>query len=242
MPTVEWNKKVWGEDHSWEQAGDEWSGMADHCGQPYEQWKKALVEEFIARMPDGARVLEIAPGHGRWTEHLLTKASTVALVELNQSCLDVCHERFGDDKVTYHLTDGASLDFIASSSIDFAWSFDSFVHMEPPVVQSYLAELGRVLAPGGTVTIHHGNLANWSLPLVPVTARAGTPGRVLQRVISQGRLHDSGRRAPVSAIKVAHWASDAGLTVVSQVDRWGDKGQFTVTKFRDRITTMRKAA
>jgi SAM-dependent methyltransferase len=241
MPTVEWNKKIWGEEHSWERDGDEWSGMADYCGQPYEQWKQALVDTFIATMPEGARTLEIAPGYGRWTEFLLPRASTLALVDLNQSCLDACAARFADRPgITYHLTDGSNLDFLADESIDFAWSFDSFVHMDPPIIRAYLKDLSRVLAPGGTVIIHHGNLADWSLRLMPVTSKLGTPGRVAQRLASQHRLHDSGRRAPISAVKVARWATDAGLTVVSQLDRWGDKGQYTVTKFRDRITTLRK--
>jgi SAM-dependent methyltransferase len=241
MPTVEWNRQVWGERHTWAKDGDEWSGMADHCHQPYDLWKQGLVETFITPMPDGARALEIAPGYGRWTEYLRQRAGTLALVDLNQSCLDACQARFADhDNITYHLTEGSSLDFLADASIDFAWSFDSFVHMEPSIIQAYLHELARVLAPGGTAVIHHGNLVDATLRFMPITAKLGTPGRVLQRLASQHRWHDSGRRAPISARKVAQWAADVGLTVVSQVDRWGDRGQYTVAKFRDRITTLRK--
>ncbi|HEY7176703.1 MAG TPA: class I SAM-dependent methyltransferase, partial [Micromonosporaceae bacterium] len=93
MPTVEWNKRTWGEEHGWERDGDEWSGMADHCGQPYAEWKQSIADTFMATMPDGARALEIAPGYGRWTGFLVDRASSVALVDLNQNCLDVCRER-----------------------------------------------------------------------------------------------------------------------------------------------------
>jgi 16S rRNA A1518/A1519 N6-dimethyltransferase RsmA/KsgA/DIM1 with predicted DNA glycosylase/AP lyase activity len=50
-------------------------------------------------------VLEIAPGHGRWTEHLLAAAGSVVIVDINQECLDACRSRFGDDpRLRGHLT------------------------------------------------------------------------------------------------------------------------------------------
>jgi ubiquinone/menaquinone biosynthesis C-methylase UbiE len=243
MPSVEWNRQVWGHKHDWSREGDEWSGMARYCGQPYEDWKRALVETFIAPVPAGSRVLEIAPGHGRWTEYLLRDAARLVLVDINQSCLDSCRYRFaGDDRISYHLTDGCSLAFLPDASVDFAWSFDAFVHMDPEVVQGYLRELGRVLAPGGRAVIHHAGKPAWSLWLAPLTGRAGRPGRVLQRLASQHRLHDDGARSNVSRAMMVHWATRAGLRVRGQVQSWGDAGQHTVAKYRDAITLLEKDA
>lgn len=241
MPSVDWNREVWGHTHDWSREGDEWSGMARHCGQRYEDWKRSLVETFIAPVPAGSRILEIAPGHGRWTEYLLPHAASLALVDINQSCLDSCQRRFaGHDTISYHLTDGYSLAFLAPSSVDFAWSFDAFVHMDPGVVRGYLGELGRVLAPGGRAVIHHAGKPAWSLWLTPLTTRTGRPGRVLQRVVSQHRLHDDGARSNVSRSMVAGWAAGAGLRVPAQVRSWGDAGQYTVAKYRDAITVLEK--
>jgi ubiquinone/menaquinone biosynthesis C-methylase UbiE len=242
MPTVEWNKHVWGEDHPWSDAGDEWTGMAAYCGQPYAAWKESLVETFITPGARDARVLEIAPGYGRWTEHLLRVARTVDVADINISCLDSCRKRFPEHQnIAYHLTDGRSLDFAAPSSIGFLWSFDSFVHMDPDVIRAYLREVGRVLAPAGTAIIHHSGKPDWTTRIAPITRRLGRPGRVLQRLLSQHRLHDDGCRSEVSPRLISRWATEAGLEVVRQTDRWGDSGQYTVAKYRDCITILRQA-
>ncbi len=241
MPSVDWNKETWGERHDWARAGDEWTGMADHCGQPYDAWKQSLVDTFIVDLvPDGAKVVEIAPGHGRWTEHLLARGHVTA-VDINQSCLDVCAQRFAHaGNLTLSLTDGASLPFVADGSVDVVWSFDSFVHMEAEVFRGYLAEFARVLRPGGRAVLHHAGMRPWSLRLVGVTRRLGAPGRVLQRWAGQGRWRDSGRRSAVSAPSVARWAAQAGLVVERQTQSWGSDGQYDVRKYGDWITVARR--
>jgi ubiquinone/menaquinone biosynthesis C-methylase UbiE len=241
MPTVDWNRQIWGEQHSWAEDGDEWSGMAAFCRQPYPEWKATLVERFLTPYAGGARILEIGPGHGRWAELLAERATRLTLVDINQSCLDFCRERFGTNPhVAYHLTDGWKLDFLEPGSVDFIWSFDSFVHMDAPVVEGYISEFGRVLAPGGTVVIHHAAKPPWVLALRPVTGRLGKPGRVLQRFLVQHRLRGDGFRSDVSAAMVARWAEQAGLRVREQTDSWGDSGQYTVKKYRDCISVLER--
>ncbi len=45
--------------------------------------------------------------------------------------------------VEYVVTDGMSLPGIADESIDFVFSFDSFVHMDKSVIQAYFLEMRR---------------------------------------------------------------------------------------------------
>jgi hypothetical protein len=100
MPSVKWNKRTWAGRHDWDLYGDEWTGMAAHCGQPYEYWKQSLVDEFVgAYVKPDACVVEIAPGHGRWTGPLHGRVGPngqVTIVDINQSCLDACRTRFSD--------------------------------------------------------------------------------------------------------------------------------------------------
>jgi hypothetical protein len=96
MPTVEWNRKTWGKAHSWDKNGDEWSFMAAYCGQPYEEWKSSLIDTLLAPGASRGPSLEIGPGHGRWTEHLLERSPHVWIVDVNENCLDHCRERFAD--------------------------------------------------------------------------------------------------------------------------------------------------
>src|SRR5690349_17953715 len=69
------NLKTWDQAHAWPEDGDEWKGQAVVCGVPYEDWKQSLVERLIdPYLPPGASVMEIAPGHGRWTGYLAERA------------------------------------------------------------------------------------------------------------------------------------------------------------------------
>jgi len=53
------------------------------------------------------------------------------------------------------------LSMIPDASIDFVFSFDSFVHPTRDVVEAYLRELGRKLKIGGKGFIHHTNFGEY---------------------------------------------------------------------------------
>lgn len=244
MPSIDWNLEEWGARHEWACGGDEWSDIADYCNQPYAAWKRALIETFIdGLVPPVADVVEIAPGYGRWTEHLLAKAAHVDIVDINQNCLDTCVKRFSSSgRLDVHLSPGSSLPFLSDGSADFVWSFDSFVHMDPPVVAGYISEVSRVLRPGGKAVIHHADLPSAALRIAPIARRLGIPGRVAMTIAGQHRLRDNGNRSPVSAAHVRAWGESAGLSAELQTSSWGARGQYTVDKYRDCITVFTRVA
>src|SRR4051794_31847992 len=239
--TVDQNREIWGERHAWPSDGDEWSGSAAFCGQPYEDWKQSLVDTFLTPYvgPD-THVLEIAPGHGRWSVHFVGTAAHVDLVDLSPSCIDFCKERFaGASGVDYHVNDGTTLP-VKDATVDFVWSFDSFVHMAPEVVESYLHEIARVLKPGGAAVIHHAGRRNSTRWLGGLRV-LGSPGRYAYKVISMGRVSRlDGWRSNVSGEFVRAAAARAGLTVADQTRSWGPQSQYTVERYKDWVTTLRK--
>jgi ubiquinone/menaquinone biosynthesis C-methylase UbiE len=240
VPSIDWNRHEWDRRHDWDREGDEWSGMAAHCGQPYDEWKAALVESFLAPLFDrDLCALEIAPGHGRWASVIAPRVADLTLVDLSPTCIEHCRDRLGAySHIHFIVNDGASLPGVDDRSIDFVWSFDSFVHMEMPVIDGYLAEIARVLKPGGRAILHHADKRAWPLAMTPVTERIGRPGKVLLQLAAQGRLRDGGNRGNVTAAMVAAAARKHALRVDRQVDRWGDRGQYTVTKYRDIISEL----
>jgi SAM-dependent methyltransferase len=144
-------------------------------------------------------LLEIAPGYGRWTQFLLAYAARMVVVDLNEACITACQQRFrAADHITYHVNDGKSLAMIAADSIDFAFSYDSLVHVESDVIEAYLAELSRVLRIGGSAFIHHSNLGQYS------------------GVVAAENIKTHWRGRTVSAESVRTAASRAGLVCVSQ--------------------------
>jgi ubiquinone/menaquinone biosynthesis C-methylase UbiE len=216
------NLRRWDEDHAWPQDGDEWTGQAQVCGVPYEVWKDSLVQHLIVPYVDARSVvLEIAPGHGRWTEHLARRAGHLIAVDLSPSCLDHCRSRFAERRnVDYVLTTGTALPFLATDRIDVVWSFDAFVHMAPAVIGGYLVEIARVLVPGGTAILHHANVADRD----------------------RHRQDDHpGWRSAVDAALVHELATTAGLRVVEQLVYWDEARKIGVPRFDDRITRLARA-
>jgi SAM-dependent methyltransferase len=123
------------------------------------QWWTTLYPRLQGYVP-AERILEIAPGYGRWTHFLKELCGEIVIVDLAESAIAYCNERFAADRhVSAHVNDGTSLPMAADASIDLVFSFDSLVHVERDVIQSYLAEIARILTPDGVAFLHHSNLA-----------------------------------------------------------------------------------
>lgn len=172
------------------------------------QWENIIFP--IIKDSDFTEVLEIAPGHGRNTEYLYRLSLKIHLVDVNESCVEACRERFGVRKdrceFFYHLTNGNSLKSIADSTITFAYSFDSMVHFDKLVVEDYVKEISRVLRPKGTAFLHHSNFG------------AFRP--------NSDWAHNTGTRSDMTAGLMLAYAKACGLLVDFQrlsgrADGWG---------------------
>ncbi|HUI01976.1 MAG TPA: class I SAM-dependent methyltransferase [Acidimicrobiales bacterium] len=227
LGSIEWNRAMWGDPSRWEDQGNNWSFHAESCGQPYVQWKASVVATFIAPFcGPGVDVLELAPGHGRWTEYFVGNTASLTLVDLNASCISVCQERFGSrPEVRLIVNDGRSLP-VPDASVDLVWCFGTFVHLVPRDIDGYLGEFRRVLRPGGRFVVHHTGWPDATLRLVPLTRRLGRPGRVLQHRLSQGLWRPGGDRVEMSARRFAAMAGHHGLVVDRQVRTWGSNRQY----------------
>jgi SAM-dependent methyltransferase len=173
VPTTTWNKR-WGADldrfrerRSDRFYGDQW-GDPTVRGLRYLLRKlryrhripgdlskvvKRYVEPYVG--PDSVS-LEIGAGGGRWTGYLL-RGREVWVVELNAEFFPYLEERFGADaaKLRTYETSGYELDGIEAGSVDFVFSFGTFVHIDPEGIDEYLGAIRRVLRPGGVGTIQY---------------------------------------------------------------------------------------
>ncbi len=151
------NREFW-DSFDWSGAGKEWTFDAKrYGGLDPESWKTSLVENSMRKhIEEGSTVVEVGPGDGRWTEELLKIAGRVLLVDISKTVLALCQARFDDqDRLAYHLTDDLSLRDIADDSVDFVWSYDVFVHINPTDIETYIKTFRRILRPGGRAIIHH---------------------------------------------------------------------------------------
>ncbi len=236
------NLLQWERRYAWPQGGDEWQGQARAGGHDYAAWKESVERELIGPwLPVGGRLLEMGPGHGRWTAALAAKARQLVLVDVSPGCLDRCRDRFaGRLPLRCHLSAGADLPADLTAQVDGVWSFDALVHVEPADLCRYLREIARVLRPGGVALLHHAGRRHWSLPFAGLARRGPLPRRVY-RWISMG-LDESGDgwRSDVSPTLVRRWAAEAGLVVVAQLRRWGPGGRFGLPRHRDLISVLRR--
>lgn len=173
-------------------------------------WQWGAVIQPMIKDLDFSCVLELAPGHGRNTEHIRKLAKEIHLVDVNVSCVEACQKRFGRElegcSFYYYVTDGGSLSMIPSASITHVYSFDSMVHFDKLVVKDYVREIARGLLPGGTAFLHHSNFG------------AFKP--------NSDWAHNVGTRSDMSAALMVDYATAVGLAILFQrlsgkADGWG---------------------
>jgi ubiquinone/menaquinone biosynthesis C-methylase UbiE len=105
--------------------------------------------------------LELAPGHGRNTNMLKEYAKEIHLVDVNESCIVACRNRFGDTDGNchffYYVNDGHTLKEMQDDSMTCLYSWDAVVHFDKLVVRDYIHEFARVLRSGSYGFVHHSN-------------------------------------------------------------------------------------
>lgn len=155
MPDVDWNLLKWGLEYDWPEAGEEWS---EAWGGSEAQWFGAIFPRLHRFLP-ARRILEIAPGFGRWSKFLIPACEEFVGLDLAPKCIEECRNRFAKAMhARFFTNDGCSLAAAEDRSIDLVFSFDSLVHAESDVMASYISDVLKKLAPGGVAFIHHSNL------------------------------------------------------------------------------------
>ena len=197
MPDFNWNLRKWGTDYAWPEAGEEWSAS---WGGSEAQWFGTLFPRLHRFLP-ARRILEIAPGFGRWTRFLIPACEEFVGIDIAPKCIEECRVRFAKSMhARFFGNDGYSLAAAEDRSFDFVFSFDSLVHAESDVISSYMSEILNKLAPGGVAFIHHSNLHTYGKQL--------------------GFLH--GRAMTVSADVVADLVKiNDGTVLVQEIVNWG---------------------
>jgi hypothetical protein len=211
VPTVDQNRNVWDIDYAWPEHGDEWS---KDWGGAEAQWFETLLPRIHPFLPTGT-ILEIAPGHGRWTQFLKDYCSELVIVDLGAHCIEACKRRFAAcSHITYHVNDGHSLGVVPDRSIDFVFSFDSLVHAEADVIGSYLNDLARKLTPNGGGFIHHSHIGAYRRAFSLMNRM---PRHLRSRLERKGLLpHDHWRAHSMTAQRFEELCASAGLVCIGQ--------------------------
>jgi ubiquinone/menaquinone biosynthesis C-methylase UbiE len=215
MPTIEENRSLFDDVYDWPEAGDEWS---KDWGSAEMQWYGCILPRISAFVPADT-ILEIAPGYGRWTIFLKNLCKRLIIVDLSETCINRCRERFANySHISYFVNDGRSLEMVADGSIDFMFSFDSLVHAEDAVMNAYTAEFAKKLRPNGAAFIHHSNLGEYARRIEAQSRLTKLPSlyRALEKLGVCDNLATQWRARSMSAAKMSMFAQEHNLQCVSQ--------------------------
>jgi SAM-dependent methyltransferase len=171
VPTVEWNRR-WALDfqkfrkkYPGKLYGSQW-GDPEMRGLRYFarrlfRWRQAtaplyrVVDEYInPYLTHDSTIVEIGCGGGRWTR-FLTPAKKLIAVDINAEFFEPLQAMFPTARLEFYRPAAFDLGPIANDSVDFVFSFGTFVHIEPDGIAQYLAEIHRVLKPAGVAALHY---------------------------------------------------------------------------------------
>jgi len=151
LPANEFNLLQCTHDHLW----SDWFKSAEHSME--QQWSDhiwPLISNF-----DFSNVLELSPGAGRNTARLSRLSNSITAVDCNQYALDACRQRIGDSHngcaISYKKNNGVDLSMVPSGSVTTVYCWDSAVHFESAILDSYIHEFARVLVKGGCGFLNH---------------------------------------------------------------------------------------
>jgi SAM-dependent methyltransferase len=201
--------------------GERWSGS---FGNSEAQWHFAILPRVHRYLP--AKVIcEIAPGYGRWSKFLLDVCEIYCGIDIIASCVAACANRFTNyQNARFLVGDGVSLSPIEDHSVDFIFSFDSLVHCDAEIIESYVPEMLRALKPQGRAFVHHSNLRespaaltdqkspiHWRATNVSATIVRSMVGQAGGAVYSQELINWSNTPHLIDCITVFGWAEGAPL-------------------------------
>jgi SAM-dependent methyltransferase len=214
VPDLSWNYATWNDSHGWEEDGEEWSAA---WGGARSQWYGAIYPRINCFLPAG-RILEIAPGYGRWTQFLLSQCSEYFGVDLSERCIDKCKRRFSSSsRVQFIKNDGQSLAMIPDDYIDFVFSLDSLVHAEADVLWAYTRQISRKLTRCGIAFLHHSNALGESVD--PQEVRANARAESVSSSSLKDMIEDSGGNVLIQ--EEINWGSKTRIDCLTTFGREG---------------------
>ena len=159
-PEQERDERPWDKQfRQWIREAEEQGKDPNDVGDQY--WSSPIngLEKYYYPVFDkNSVVLELGPGSGRYTRHLIDRCKEMVLVDYSKAVCEWCRTYFaGKPMRIIHCTD-YRLDEIADSSIDAVISNGVFEHIYPEGTFQYLRAFQRVMKPGARGCINYENI------------------------------------------------------------------------------------
>ena len=122
------------------------------------QWGDPLISPLLARVKEefllpalcpAITALEIGCGGGRWSRYFAGRVKKAFLVDATPAAEAAIRSHTDWAGFEFLMPVGTRLPELADASIDYVFSFDTFVHFHRELFDGYVREIGRILKPGG---------------------------------------------------------------------------------------------
>ncbi|HWA90313.1 MAG TPA: class I SAM-dependent methyltransferase [Rhizomicrobium sp.] len=98
--------------------------------------------------------LEIGPGGGRWTRYMLPFKALYA-VDYHAELLTELRKNFPQPNIVEVLNTGTDFPGVPPRSVDFVFTFGTFVHLDLDIVEAYLRNLKAVVKPDAQLVFQY---------------------------------------------------------------------------------------
>jgi SAM-dependent methyltransferase len=121
-----------------------------------------IVERFVLpNVSSGTVAVEIGSGGGRIARRVAPHVGELWCLDVSEQMLARLRTTLAEHRhVHYLLVDEPQLPSALAGRIDFAYSFDVFVHLDLHTQWKYIRAIGRDLRPGGMAFLHTANLVS----------------------------------------------------------------------------------
>lgn len=129
-----------------------------------DRWKEdlldiALPEHYLPVVGQGSVILELGPGSGRLTRHLVGMCRELIVVDASPIVCDWIR-RYLDGRGRYRVyrIEGPRIAEVKDEEVDAVLAHGVVEHLDPEELYWFLVEFGRVLRPGGSVVFNFDNV------------------------------------------------------------------------------------
>lgn len=138
-----------------ETLGEEWGGPE------FADLVVDLVDAYLGPEKD---VLELGCGGGKFSGRLAPRCRSLLCTDISSEMIEHTRKTLGergvDQNVDYAVVNGVDFTGVPDASVDFIFSYDVQLHLQPENVFSYMKDARRVLRNEGVFMLHQVNLAS----------------------------------------------------------------------------------
>jgi ubiquinone/menaquinone biosynthesis C-methylase UbiE len=116
---------------------------------------RTIKDRFVLPHCDPTHAaLEIGPGGGRWTRYLLG-FTRLYVVDYHEELLSELRKNFSQPNMVFVKNNGTDFPQVPDNSVDFVFTFGTFVHLDADLIAAYLRNLRRVVTPRANLVIQY---------------------------------------------------------------------------------------